>query len=198
MRILLLGATGRTGRLIADRLIADGHHLTCAGRRKPEIAGIAFQDIDLGQADQVRLAVQGKDVVISALASGKGNPVCSSVAKAVAGVEGLRFLTIGGAGVDAAGDRKSGGDKFIGWVMRRVAGEMLADRQAELAILQASRLRWTMLRPPRLTDKPATGTYQVTLDRPASTAISRADLAKATCDMIALTKHHSQAPFVSG
>jgi uncharacterized protein YbjT (DUF2867 family) len=49
-----------------------------------------------------------------------------------------------------------------------------------------SRLDWTIFRPPRLTGKPATGSYRTAVDRnlPRGYTISRADLA--ACMLAAL------------
>ena len=198
MHVLLFGGTGRTGKLIAQCLLAAGHAVTAAGRRDPQIPGIPYRQVDLSDAEDVIKAAQGVDAVVSALASAKGNPVCSGVARALTGQDGLRFVTIGGAGVDMSGDQKGLSDRLIGWVMRRVVPEMLADRQAEFDILQQSRLRWTMLRPPRLTDKHAKGVVKISFDRPASAAISRADLAQAVVDTLTDDTLVSRAPFVAG
>lgn len=198
MKYVVLGATGRTGRFIAEGLEKAGHAVTAPGRRDPGIAGVEFRQTDLMDAETVRAAIQGADAVISALASAKGNPVCSTLATALADIDGLRFVTIAGGGVDAPGDNKGFMDKAIGWLMRRLVPEMLADRQREFGILQSSRLRWTVIRPPMLTDKPATGRWQITHDRPASKQIPRADLAAAA---IAVTRDDTlvrRAPFVAG
>ena len=198
MTIVVFGASGRTGRWIAEGLARAGHAVTAAGRRDPGLPGIRFHQTDLHDAQAVQAAVQGADAVLSALASGKGNPACSTLARAVAGMDGLRFVTIAGAGVDAPGDAKGLGDKAIGWIMRRIVPDTLADRQAELAILQASRLRWTMLRPPRLTNKAATGRWHLSHDRPASTQIARADLAAAVIAVAGDDTWAGRAPFVAG
>ncbi|MEX2479733.1 MAG: NAD(P)-binding oxidoreductase, partial [Gammaproteobacteria bacterium] len=179
MKVLVFGGTGRTGRLIAARLVEDGHELTAAGRRDPQIASVSFLEVDLSDPSAVRAAAEGMDAAISALASDKGNPVCSSVARALSESEGLRFVTIAGGGVDAPGDDKGMVDRFIGWLMRRLVPHMLADRQAELGIVESSRLRWTMLRPPVLNDEPAARNTRISFDRPASKGISRSDLARA-------------------
>ena len=198
MKYVVFGATGRTGRFIAEGLIKAGHDVTAAGRRDPGIAGVAFRQTDLMTAGAVRDAVQSADVAVSALASDKGNPVCSALARALAPTEGLRFVTIAGAAVDAPGDAKAAADKAIAWIMRRIVAEMLADRQSELAVLQSSRLRWTMLRPPRLTDKAATGRWRLSHDRPPSTQISRADLAAALIEVAGDDTWAGRAPFVAG
>jgi uncharacterized protein YbjT (DUF2867 family) len=198
MHILLLGGTGRTGRLIAGLLVKAGHSVTIAGRRDAQIPGTSFAETDLLDATALLAAAAGKDAVIAALASAKGNPVCSTVARALSAQSGLRFITIGGGAVDDLGDAKRTGDRVIGWIMRRIVPAMLADRQAELGILKKSALRWTMLRPPRLTDKPGTGRYRMTYDFPASTAIARADLAQAAVMLLTDDATVGRAPFVAG
>jgi uncharacterized protein YbjT (DUF2867 family) len=201
MNILLLGASGRTGRLIAGRLLAEGHAVRSLGRRDPGIGGLAFRTGDVTSAEDIALALPGIDAVVSALASGNSDPVCSRAAEAliaVAGGRALRFVSIAGAAVDAEGDAKGFADRAIGGIMKLVAGRMLADRQRELAILRASALDWTMLRPPRLTDGATTGAWQVTFDRPAGTQIARADLAAAAVEALGRSDLSRRAPFVSG
>lgn len=198
MKVLVFGATGRTGRLIAQAASAAGHEVTAAirGGRGPE--GMASVALDLRDAEAVRAEAGKAEAVISALASGKGNPACSTLARALLPMEGLRFVTIGGAGVDAPGDAKAMPDRIVGWIMRRTVGEMLADRQAERDLLATSKLCWTMLRPPRLTDKPGQGNYRMTHDTPAGTAIARRDLAQAAVVVLSDTATWAKAPFVAG
>ncbi|GGA49517.1 NAD(P)-dependent oxidoreductase [Pelagibacterium lentulum] len=198
MKVLVFGGTGRTGRLIAQWLVKNGHTVIAAGRRDPQIEGVAYRAVNLSDASAVRTAAEGMDAAISALASGKDNPVCSEVAQALSEMEGLRFITIAGSGLDAPGDAKGALDRFIGWLLRRLMPHMIADRERELGILQASRLRWTMLRPPLLNNKPSTGRYQTTFDRPASRGISRADLARAVVDALEDGALIGRAPFVAG
>jgi uncharacterized protein YbjT (DUF2867 family) len=59
--------------------------------------------------------------------------------------------------------------------LRTVSADM---RRAE-DVVHASNLDWTIYRPPRLTDKPASGSYRTAIDRnpPRGLTISRADLA---------------------
>lgn len=198
MKVLVFGGTGRTGRLIVKRLVENGHAVTVTGRRDPQIAGVTFHKVDLFGADAVRATAEGMEAAISALASGRNNPVCSAVAMALSDMKRLRFVTIGGSGVDAPGDAKGPMDRFGGWLMRRLVPHILLDRQAELDVLQTSRLRWTMLRPPVLNNRPVSGTYKITFDRPASKAISRADLAQAAVDALKDDALIKQAPFVTG
>lgn len=197
MKTFMLGGTGRTGRLILERLVAAGHDVTAGGRRDPGVRGSRYVKLDPMDGASLRAQVAEVDVVVSALASGKGNPVCSTVAENLSQFGGLRFVTIGGAGVDVPGDAKGTGDKIVGLIMRVVAREMLADRQRELSILQQSSLKWTMLRPPRLTNDAARGRTAITFDRPATTAIARADLATVAVNALGDNSLIRKAPFVA-
>ncbi len=110
----------------------------------------------------------------------------------------LRYVVIGGAGVDVPGDRKGIADKAVGVIMTLVVGRMLADRTRELALLEGSDLPWTFLRPPRLTDRPATGRWRFSFDRPAAMEIAREDLAGAAVETLGRDDLVGRAPFVAG
>jgi hypothetical protein len=78
-------------------------------------------------------------------------------------------------------------DPGDGFFMRHLANPMvkaaLRDHYADLAqmeeVLRDSGLDWTVLRPPRLTDKPVTGTYRTAYDQNIHRGLfaSRADVA---------------------
>lgn len=200
MKILMLGASGRSGRLITRHLATEGHDVIAMGRRSPEAEGVDFVAGDVTEPGALRDVLTYVEAVVSALASSNADPVCSGAAGAVIAASGgrsLRFLTIGGAGVDAEGDRKGLGDRAVGVAMRVVAGRMLADRQREYGLLRASHLDWTMLRPPRLVDGAGTGRWRFTFDRPAAMRITRADLAAAMVEALGRDDLRRSAPFVA-
>jgi uncharacterized protein YbjT (DUF2867 family) len=196
MNLLILGATGRTGRAVLAKVRAAGHTVTSYGRRAAEGADRALTgDFD---APDFGREVRNADAVLSCLASSNSDPVCSRAAEAVRAADPTaRYLTVAGAGVDMPEDRKGMGDKMIGAVMRVVARGMLADRQREVEMLAASDLRWTALRPPRLTEGKATGAWRFSLDRPQATWIDREDLAGAMLEALATDDRIGTAPFVS-
>ena len=196
MKILLLGATGRTGTHVLRLAKAAGHHVTAHGRRPADGA-----DAQIGgpwSGPELTAAAREADAVLSCLASSNSDPVCSTATAALLrATPEMRYLTIAGAGVDMPGDEKGIGDKAIGLVMKIVARGMLADRQREAEMLQASTARWTILRPPRLLDAGGTGRWRFTFDRPAATSIARADLAGAMLAAMADPGLERKAPFVS-
>jgi putative NADH-flavin reductase len=197
MRVAVFGAKGRTGRLAVEALRAAGHEVVAASRTGDAVPGAAAMAADPSTGRGVAAAVEGCDAVVNAMASGKGNPAGSALARGLSARAGLRYVTVGGAAVDAAGDRKGIVDKAVSWLSRRVAKDVVLDRQEELAVLRGSRLRWTMLRPPRLVDGPPTGAARMSLERPQAIQIRRADLARVAAEALGDEALVGRAPFVS-
>jgi putative NADH-flavin reductase len=78
-----------------------------------------------------------------------------------------------------------------GTLLRHVAADM---RGAEEQIRESG-LDWTIVRPPRLTSDPASGTYRTAIDRnlPRGVTVSRADLAAYMLGIVtdpATIRHH--------
>lgn len=71
MQITVLGATGKIGRLVVERLLADGHQVTVLVRTAAKIAvahpALRVRVGQLSDADAVRETIAGADAVISAL-----------------------------------------------------------------------------------------------------------------------------------
>ena len=70
-----------------------------------------------------------------------------------------------------------------------------ADMRGAEEEIRASGLDWTIMRPPRLTDGPASGTYRTAIDAnlPRGVTVSRADLATGMLAVIgdpAAIQHH--------
>lgn len=198
MKAVVLGASGRTGRKIAEALVADGHEVTSLGRSDPGVAGVTHVAARPDDAGALAEAARGAEAVFSALASTNSEAICSATTRALIGTGfAPRYVVVGGAGVDVPGDAKGLADAAIGGLMKLFVGRMLADRQREWEMLDASLLPYTFLRPPRLTDGPATGGWRFSDDRPASTAISRADLALAAVEAAGRADMVRRAPFVA-
>lgn len=197
MRVAVFGARGRTGRHVVEELRRAGHEVVAVTRRGDPIEGATPATANPATGEGVEQAVAGCDAVVNAMASGKGNPACSGLAQALQGRAGLRYVTVAGAAVDAPGDNKGLIDKAVSWISRTVAKEVVLDRQDELHVLQGSRLRWTMLRPPRLVDGPAKGEVKVSFERPQTIQITRADLARKVVEAIGDDGLGGRAPFVS-
>ncbi|MDF2977566.1 MAG: flavin reductase [Actinomycetospora sp.] len=166
MRVLLLGASGRTGRWLLDELAARGHEVAVvvrspAGSRIPADLEIHHGDVrDLAVLATALASVrEGRplDAVVSALGPRPGATTLHRdlavrlvAMMPTAGIR--RFIGISGAGVDVVGDQKSLRDRAVSALAQRFGGAVVRDKQQEYEVWSASDLDWTLVRPPRLTE----------------------------------------------
>jgi putative NADH-flavin reductase len=202
MNLALFGVSGRTGQLIAS-LALDGGHSVRALARDPRRVGMTHDRLTLVAGDAndeatVRSVVSGCDAVVSAIGPTKDKkPICSTLAAHVIAAGVKRYVATSGAGLTIPGDSKDVVGKIISFFVRTVTPSVFHDKVREYQLLSQSSVRWTLVRPPRLTDKPATGRARATSDRPAGTKVSRADLAAFTLACVVDDSWICQAPFLA-
>ncbi|MDD7941796.1 NAD(P)H-binding protein [Actinomycetospora lutea] len=191
MRIVVLGASGRTGREVVTQALAEGHEVVAVARPGSGVPGGAtvvragFDDPgDPDDSGVLDGAVRGADAVVSALgARGRGpTRVCTdgvtAVLAAMARTGVRRLVVVSASGLPGAGD-----DLAVRWlvkpILQRVFRHPYADMTRMEEIVRASDRDWTIVRPPQLTDGPRTGSYRRALDRhlPRGHRVARADLA---------------------
>ncbi|MDP1876290.1 MAG: NAD(P)H-binding protein [Actinomycetota bacterium] len=207
MNITVLGATGRTGSPLVEELLRRGHTVTALVRDPAKLGPVVDRvRVVVGDSTDPRAvddALHGADAVVSALGPTSKEPdLHTRTAQALIGAmpaAGVtRFVGVSGAGIDVPGDRKGTRDKIISTLIQRLGGAVVADKPREYSAFAASDLDWTLVRPPRLIDGPATG--RITHDAHApgrATTIRRADLSVFLADVLDQHLYPRQAPFVS-
>lgn len=201
MRITVFGATGGVGRLVVARALAGGLDVTAVVRDPSTLPdGVRGVTADLRNADPMVLAsvVRGSDAVLSCLGPrsrvevgiAEMGATAITAAMAAAGARRLVVISAGPIATVAsparpAPPRHDPGDGFL---IRNLAAplvKLVFRRQyADLArmedVVRASELDWTIVRPPRLTDKPATSHYRTAVGRNVrgGRSVSRADVAQ--------------------
>ncbi|MGW2957081.1 NAD(P)-dependent oxidoreductase [Streptomyces sp. NPDC001220] len=195
MNLTVFGATGGIGREIVRQALASGQRVTAVVRDPARLTvtgpGLEVVRADLGDAEAVRPAVAGRDAVLSGLGPrGRGDAgVAARLTRTVLAAmeaEGVRRLVVVSAGpvgpepADGLLDRTARG--LVGRILKPVYDD-LREMEAELS---GSGTDWTSVRPPRLQDKPLTGTYRTVIGGfPAKGRfIARADVAHAMLSMI--------------
>lgn len=180
MNVLVLGATGATGRLVVESALAAGHSVTAFVRDSQRLtlthAHLAVFEGDAMDPASVGTAVQGVDAVISTLGTmpqGKqdfarrqpGVPVCSVGTKnllaALVSPEGRRLIVESSASV---GDSYAAGMLGAGFIVRLALKQVMADKEEQEAAIRASECNWTILRPVKLTNKPPRGNLKFATD----------------------------------
>lgn len=205
MNVALIGATGRTGHLVQAELLRRGHQVTVLVREPTKL-------VDPGPSERVVVGTStdpdvitdlltGADAVISALGpTAKEADLHTRTAHVLAArmpAQGVtRFIGISGAGIDVPGDQKGPKDRTISAIIRTVGGAVARDKPAEYRVLADSTLTWTLVRPPRLLDAPATGRIGHDPHTPGHWSIPRADLAVFLVDVLDHDLYPRQAPFV--
>ena len=187
-RILVLGATGGTGRHVVQQAVDAGLEVSVLVRdpaKLPARSRVRVHTGDLlGDAAGLATAVAGQDAVISALGVGKsfrsGRLISRSAPTLVAamqaqGVRRLIFTSAFGVGATHR-DAPLLPRVFIATLLR----DIYADKRDGEAVIQASSLDWTIVYPVGLTDGPRTGAYRVgeRLALSGFPRIARADVAE--------------------
>jgi len=156
MRVVIFGANGSTGQEIAKQSIAAGHEVVGAVRR-PEtlehVDGIAVRKIDMSDPASLEMALDGADVVISALGHGsvkaasKFTSLYSDAVKAVRkamrvkGVKRIIVLSSGGTVEDAKAPW------FYTKLLRRYLINTYTDMaRMETVLEESDDLEWTSVR----------------------------------------------------
>ena len=187
-RILVLGATGGTGRHVVQQAVDAGLEVSVLVRdpaKLPARSRVRVHTGDLlGDAAGLATAVADQDAVISTLGVGQsfrsGRLISRSAPALVAamqaqGVRRLIFTSAFGVGTTHR-DTPLLPRVFIATLLR----DIYADKRDGEAVIQASSLDWTIVYPVGLTDGPRTGAYRVgeRLALSGFPRIARADVAE--------------------
>jgi NADPH:quinone reductase-like Zn-dependent oxidoreductase len=130
MRIAVLGATGKVGRLVVDQALERGHTVIALVRQPDAYAATADGRIDIRRADVTDPTtfprLDDVDVVASALGISKGDGPGTLVAGAeVLARQDVRFLWLGALG---SGTSTGAGGGLYQLIMKMFVGAELAEK----------------------------------------------------------------------
>ena len=201
MKLTIFAATGGVGRQLLEQAVAAGHDVTAVVRNPQSLPSTPARVVraDLAAADPAALqsAVSGADAVLSGLGARtkadagvawKGTKAITEAMQA-SGVRRIIVVSAAPIGTVPSPSRPHpprhdpGDGFFMRYLANPVVKAALREHYADLArmeeVLRDSDLDWTVVRPPRLTDKPVTGTYRTAYAQNVRRGIfvSRADVA---------------------
>ncbi len=190
MKVIVFGATGKTGQHVLRTALTSGHEVTAFGRSVDRIdiddPALKTQKGDVFDTDSVSDAVAGHDAAIVCLgSSGLRDKTTlttgtAAVIDAMATEGAQRLVVMSAAG---AGDSWQQIPRSSRLLFRTMLRNVFNDHQAQEAIVEQSPLDWTIVRAAVLKDDPATGHYTATNTGP-NTRINRADIAAALVDQL--------------
>jgi uncharacterized protein YbjT (DUF2867 family) len=202
MNLVVLGATGRTGRLVVEQALAAGHTVTVLVRSPEKLpTGHSNLRVVTGEATEtaaVASALAGADAVISTL-GGKGSVIADSTRAivAAAGKTGVSRVVVLST-FAAQRDRLNAGTRLLTGIGM---GAMLKDKSAGEEMLRQSDLEWTIVYASILTDGPASGSAVVLPEgakRGLSQKISRSDVAAWMVEAAAAAHHNRKGVGITG
>ncbi|MFJ3711143.1 NAD(P)H-binding protein [Streptomyces sp. NBC_01387] len=196
MKLTVFGATGGIGGQIVRQALESGHQVTAVVRDPARLtatgAGLDVFRSDLRDAESLRAAVAGRDAVLSGLGARarKDAGVAAVLTRPVLAAmeaEGVRRLLVVSAAPLAP---VTAGQSLVDRAALGLIGAILKDVYADLRVMEDEIARsatdWTAVRPPKLTNKPLTGTYRTVIggNPRGGRSIARADVAHAMLAMI--------------
>ncbi|MFF1303530.1 NAD(P)-dependent oxidoreductase [Streptomyces sp. NPDC058307] len=181
MELLVLGATGATGRLVVEQASAAGHTVRALVRSPRKLDAQPGLDVVFGRATDagdVTQAMAGIDAVISTLGATGGTVITDATRAVISGAATTgvtRFLELSSSAV--LRERLSGPAEFTS---STAMGAMVKDKAAAEDALRASDLDCTLVHSVRLTNGPATGAAKPLPESATlrmGNTVSRADVA---------------------
>ena len=183
MKILVLGASGKTGREVVRQALIAGHEVTAFVRDPMKIdrGDVAVAVGDARDADDLEEALRDQDAVISTLGSGldgKQALIEDSTRALLEAMRATRVRRLVMLSTFAASPTFKA--RGIMKLARIVMKGIVADKEAGERLLKRSDLDWTIIYATRLTEASASGSYRI-VEGPLTDigSISRADVASA-------------------
>jgi len=173
VRVLVLGATGGTGRAIGRAALSRGYAVNALVRSRARAGDLGAATLIEGDArDQEALmrALEECTAVISALGTSMSpfnevtllSAATRALIPAMQAQQVRRLVCITGMG---AGDsRGHGGFIYDRLILPYLLRNVYQDKDRQEAEIRASGLDWVIVRPTMLTNKPATGRVHATTD----------------------------------
>jgi uncharacterized protein YbjT (DUF2867 family) len=207
-KILVLGATGATGRLIVNQAVARGYDVTVLVRSAGKASDITGAKLIVGDARDERVlreALKGRDAVVSAL----GTPVSPfrevtllstatrALVSAMKAEQVSRLVCITGMGAgDSAGHGGFIADNVIFPLLLK---KVYADKNRQEAIVRNSGLNWVLVRPSILNNKPGRGSIRALTDLSGfhGGSIAREDVAKFVLDQVRADTWLHRSPLIT-
>ncbi len=186
MNVIVFGATGSVGRLLVAQSLKENHRVT-AFARHPENLDLEHRNLvkvagDVLDPKAVEAALTGQDAVMVTLGAGRRGGVRAEGTKTI--VEGMRRQGIRRLICQStlgAGDSR----QQLNFFWKRIMFGLLLrpayqDHQRQEAIVRASDLDWTIVRPAAFTDGPLSNRFKAGFppnERGLTLKIARADVA---------------------
>lgn len=207
-KILVLGATGGTGRLIVSQAVARGYEVTALVRSPEQATGLQGAKLIQGDArdeSALRAALKGQDAVISALGTPPSpfrevtllSTATRALVNAMKSEQVSRLVCI--TGIGAGNSAGHGGFLFDHLILPLVLRKVYDDKNRQEALVKDSGLDWVLVRPSVLNDKASRDTIRSLTDLSNfhGGTIARADVANFVLDQVQANTWLHRSPLIT-
>ena len=205
MKVLVLGATGGTGRLIVRDALAKGHSVVALVRApvRSDLPGAELIEGDVRDEATLVRALRGCDAVVSALGTGIGfrevdllTVATRALVAAMTRTAVQRLICISALGV--GNSRGHGGFVFDRILQPLLLGPAYKDKDRQEAAIRASSLDWSIVRPAMLTNDPPRGRVRASADLAGLNGgkIARADVSQFVVEQLTNDTWLRRAPVI--
>jgi putative NADH-flavin reductase len=171
MKILVIGATGGTGRCVVDNALRAGHEVTAFARTPQKITlqheRLRVAQGDVLDADALLRAMQGQQAVICALGPAAGTAPGMIISDGTRNIilamaqTGVRRLVFESGIMVGEGCGLSAINRLLLSIFRVLNRALYEDKVRAEKLIRQSSLDWVMVRPPKLKHIPGRGNYRV-------------------------------------
>jgi putative NADH-flavin reductase len=171
MKMLVIGATGGTGRCVVENALQAGHEVTALARSPQKIAlqheRLRIVQGDVLHADAVLRAMRGQQAVICALGPAAGTAPGTIISEGSRNIllamsqAGVRRLVFQSGIMVGEGLGLSAINRFLLGIFRSLNRALYEDKVRAEKLIRESGLDWIIVRPPKLKHMPGRGGYRL-------------------------------------
>lgn len=194
--IAVFGASGRTGRHLVRLALSRGYSarafLRVGASAMAARPGLSVIHGALEDENAVKNAVAGAECVMVAFGPRAESPgdfcarATANIVEAMKASGGKRLICVTGAMIGVSCKNRSMAMRWASACARRKMPGLMRDRDEQERVVMESPLAWTILKPPRLTERRATGRCIAGGDVRVGmlSSLGRADLAAFMMDIV--------------
>ena len=211
MKITIFGSTGFVGKVLIKKAIAAGYQVKTLARNPEKLEEIKDKiEIIKGsvfESSSVEAAIVGAEAVISTIGppqTGKSfdpyqyEKAMKEIVR-IMDLKGIkRYIHIGGA-AHQGGENEiwNFNRKFLRLFLNLLGKQILVAKHLEWEVLKTSDLDWTLVRPPRIANEPASGNISVDEKNLKNLKVSVGDLTDFILQQISSKEWIRKAPLIS-
>ncbi len=190
LNILVIGANGGIGKQTVELALKAGHNVTAVLRNPAKLtlthANLLVVKGDVMYPETFEEHLEGKDLLISALGTNAINKPTilysegnKNLLKAMKKKGLRRAVFISASAIEISPVLPFYVRFAEKYIVQKILRHMYDDLRLMENIIKETDINWTIMRPPRLTDKPVTGEYRFAINSFLKNclSISRADVA---------------------